>query len=109
MAYDVPTLDDFKTKFTEIIGFSDQQIQAALDEAGGSVDTSWGEIDYPFGILYLAADLLTSFKTAGAEGISSESFGAVAVSYSKGADAVSLYRSRFLLLQRRNRAGPRIV
>lgn len=113
MAYVIPTLAQFKTKFPEIVA-ADATIQAALDEAVNEVDTSWSETSYYNGILYFAAYLLTGgdFSTGASGGITSESFGPISVSYdakTAGTLSSNSYGRRFAQLRRREKGGPRIA
>jgi hypothetical protein len=114
MAYLFPSVTDFRTKFQEFVDLTDDQINALLNEASRSVDTTWTEGDYKNGILYLAAHLQQSSvdALAVAEGgqISSESIGGVfSVSYatpSSGAFAsgldATIYGARYKNLLKLN-------
>ncbi|MGO4672980.1 DUF4054 domain-containing protein [Bosea sp. 2YAB26] len=59
MPYTTPTLEQFRTKFPTFSGVADSTINAAIEEALSSVDSSWIEADYQPAILYLAAHILT--------------------------------------------------
>lgn len=59
MPYEIPTIEQFRTKFPTFSGVPDPTIGAALGEASASVDQSWIEADYQPAILYLAAHILT--------------------------------------------------
>lgn len=124
MAYDAPTVAEFKTRFPAVAGSkSDDTIQAYLDEATNTVDESWREQDYKIAIMYLAAHNMTLEDTAAAGGggtsgvVSSESFGGMSISYdnSKGTDnaaansqwGATFYGQQFYLLLKRNK--PSIV
>jgi hypothetical protein len=122
MAYTAPTTDDFTARFPQFEDTDSDQIQAVLDEAINSVDTSWREVDYAPAILYLTAHLLTVENSSGAGGgsssgiIASESFGGMSISYdnSRSADdqaANSQYGSTsygrsFYRLLKLNKTGP---
>lgn len=114
MAYTVPTVQNFKDRFPEISA-SDPQIQSAINEGAGAVDTSWIEADYAPAILYYAAHLIVSDQEAGGSsvGIASESFGPIAVSYRDSGNvswlATTSYGNNFARLRLRSRGGPRTV
>lgn len=114
MAYVLPTTDEFIEKFPEFedLDVSDDTLQATLDEAARSVDTTWLEGDYKTAILYLAAHLLSSSlemaNFAGGDVIRSVSLGRISVTYADpvtGSVTLSTstpYGERFLALQRLN-------
>jgi len=91
MAYTLPTLEQFKTRFpTVVVGKSDELLQMYLDEAAAQVDTSWREADYQLAIMLLAAHNIVSEDTATSGGgggsagsgiVASESFGGMSISY----------------------------
>lgn len=92
MAYDAPTVAEFKTRFPAlVVGKSDDLIQMFLDEANRSVDNSWIEGDYKNAIMLLAAHNMTMEDAAagssgggsGSIGVASESFGGMSISYDK--------------------------
>ena len=92
MAYDAPTVAEFKTRFPAlVVGKSDPLIQMFLSEANRSVDNSWLEGDYKNAIMLLAAHNMTMEDAAagssgggsGSIGVSSESFGGMSISYDK--------------------------
>jgi len=118
MAYDLPTVADFRTKFPELeADLEDSEIQALLDEAARSVDDTWTAGDFKNAILYLAAhNQMTMANTAafidGDQLITSESIGGISVSYStagvtSSANSSSIcagseYGQRYLALLRKN-------
>ena len=104
MAYDTPTIADFRAKFPNLVDtngevLEDVYIDGLIVEANRSVDDTWTDGDYAVAILYLAAHyheltLLADAETAGAvEGapagqvISSEHIGPISVSYGKSTSA----------------------
>lgn len=127
MAYDAPTIAEFKARFPTVAGTkSDPTIQAFLDEATNTIDTSWRESDYKIAIMYLAAHNMTMEDNvdAGAGGgitsglIASESFGGMSISYDNSKSSMSeaavnsqwggtIYGQNFYLLLKRNK--PAIV
>jgi hypothetical protein len=93
MSYDIPTLDDFRTRFPIFTQHPDPQVQMIIDEAAATIDTSWREADYKIAIMYLTAHLLAvdssqvgdevAVGSAGSSSgvVSSESFGGMSISY----------------------------
>jgi len=114
---DVPTIDDFKARFSGFSGVPDPRIQLFIDEASRSVDDSWIAADQKTAILYLAAHLMESDDRAGAGTgeIASESFGPISLSYvrrdgsSDGDYSSTQYGSRFAELLANNRSGPVVI
>jgi hypothetical protein len=126
MAYDAPTVAEFKARFPTVAGSkSDPTIQAFLDEATNTIDTTWREADYKIAIMYLAAHNMTLEDNAASGGggavasgvVASESFGGMSISYDNskgGSDAAAnsewgatFYGQQFYLLLKRNK--PAIV
>lgn len=66
MAYTVPTVEDLRARFPEFAfdDYSDDFVQAQLEEAAQSVDTDWDERDYSDAIIYLTAHQLTLWNTS---------------------------------------------
>lgn len=54
MAYVIPTPAQLKTLYPAFAAVADATVQANIDEAAKSVDTSWTETDYASGIMLLA-------------------------------------------------------
>jgi hypothetical protein len=122
MAYDAPTVTEFRTRFPIFEEKEDALIQMLLDEAAGQVSTDWVEADYKPAIMYLAAHLLATDNSeegdeveigSGDSQIASESFGGMSVSYNNGAGAAgslssnqrygsTVYGRRYLSLLRAN-------
>lgn len=68
MAYTVPTVAQFKTRFPAFAAVADSVVQSALDEALNEVSECWIERDYPLAIMLYAAHILTlSGEGTGAE------------------------------------------
>lgn len=127
MAYDLPTVAEFKARFPSVAGTkSDDTIQAYLDEAATQVDESWREADYKMAIMLLAAHNMVSEEnaTSGGSGggvttgaVASESFGGMSISYDNSAGANDAaaqsqwggteYGRRFYMLLKKNK--PAIV
>lgn len=113
MSYDVPTTDEFSTKFPELGDAEYSQVAALIAEAARYVDDSWREADYQDAILYLAAHWLLSSASPDQSGaIQSESFGPISVSYATVAtDDTALlathYGHRFVELRHGN--FPRVM
>ena len=120
MPYELPTADQFRTRFPEFAEEEDARLDALILEASGQVDTSWVEADYQPAIMYLAAHLLAGDNAAAEESesggsgdgnISSENFGPLSVSYdnsSSNSDSQSGYTStsygrRYLALLKKNK------
>lgn len=94
MAYEKPTLDEFRTRFPIFNdSASDELVEMLIEEAAGQVNTAWIESDYKPAILYLTAHLIATDNSAegsdpgsgvggdsGGE-IASESWGPISVSY----------------------------
>lgn len=120
MAFTVPTVADFQTKFTNFSVVPDATIQAAIDEASLTVGAEWLEKDAPRAILYLSAHILSmdgepensgGTSTASAAAIKKEVVGDVEIEYAVQADVASgansiyqrtYYGQRYLELLRRN-------
>ncbi|MBI1682382.1 DUF4054 domain-containing protein [Caulobacter hibisci] len=71
MAYNAPTLEDFRARFPRATGavVSDAMVTQALARAARQVDTSWTEGDFAEGqLLYAAAWLTKEGFWPGAEG-----------------------------------------
>jgi hypothetical protein len=90
MPYDVPTLDQFTTRFPVFENRDEDQIQQCIDEASRSVDDSWVEGDYQPAIMYLAAHLLMTDESQVGDnpvigptqgGVSAEHFGPMSITY----------------------------
>lgn len=131
MSYDLPTVEQFKTRFPIFSDEDDDRVQMLLNEASSSVDRSWNVNDYQPAIMYLAAHLLATDNSAegddviigpaGQGQIASESFGGgLSVSYAtaspKGGSlsdndkyGTTTYGRRYYALLLRNRRGPLVV
>lgn len=59
MAYEEPTVVEFKARFPKFVGTPDLTVQAALDEAGLFVDQSWPESYYKTAKMLYACHVLT--------------------------------------------------
>ncbi len=59
MAYPIPSVADFKTKFPAFASVPDPTVQAWLDEAMTGVDESWSETDYLNAVYALTCHLMT--------------------------------------------------
>lgn len=88
MAYETPTVEDFRARFPEFEAdgyVPDEVIQRVLNEASRQVDSTWLEADYAAAILYLAAHLLTvstfAEDSVGQENIKSLSIGPLSIAY----------------------------
>lgn len=127
MPYTLPTAAQFKARFPAFADdYQDSYVDLVLLEASASVDQSWVEADYQPAIMYLAAHLIATDASGasseggeideGGEGIASESFGPLSVSYFREGSSASKstsgyeateYGRRFLALLKRNK--PAIV
>ena len=93
MAYDPPTVEQFRTRYPVFANVPDATIQAALDEAAGWVDQTWTEADFPVARMLYAAHVLTlegqgnnsesKFAGLAAIGLTSVKSGELTVSLSK--------------------------
>jgi len=120
MAYETPTVDDFRDRFPEFADgteYTDEQIQFALDEAGRQVDETWTEGDYEAAILHLAAHTMLGGIVgvdAGAdEGIKSLSIGPLSLAFEGRVSltdySTSSYGQVYSSLRRRNIIPVRVV
>jgi hypothetical protein len=117
--YDIPTTDEFFTRFPIFEDADEDTIAAFIQEASGHVDTGWRDVDYKPAIMYLAAHLYaTDNSEAGSEveigpsqgAVQSENFGPMSVSYASKSGTLSdseefggtSYGRRFLSLLRLN-------
>lgn len=118
--YDIPTTDEFFTRFPIFEDADEDTIAAFIQEASGHVDTGWRDVDYKPAIMYLAAHLYaTDNSEAGSEveigpsqgAVASESFGPMSVSYASNNSGslssseefgTTSYGRRFLALLRLN-------
>ena len=129
MAYEVPTTDDVKERFTRFADVDDDIIDILIAEAIRDIDTSWFEADYINGILYLVAhkmimeDVLNESSpgfTQSSGEIISEKLGDASVTYSStsangssgasGTDySATVYGRRFLNLLKKNQPAILVV
>ena len=58
MAYEPPTVEQFKARFPGFDNVPDETVEAALTEAARMVDTSWLEPDFAPARMYYAAHVL---------------------------------------------------
>lgn len=123
MAYDAPTVAQFKARFPRFAAVADAMVTEALDEAGGRVDTTWLEKDFQLARMLYAAHVLTldgmgtgtesavaakgmgEFKTIRSGGLALERFGP-----ERGATTTLLestsYGRRWMALAILNHGGP---
>jgi hypothetical protein len=130
MAYIVPTVAAFKTRYPAFAAVADDVVQSAIDEALLEVSECWIERDYPVAIMLYAAHILTlngygtgAEAEAAAQGmlgftrVKSRSFEWQRnVAQSNGAPdsddawySLTLYGQRFLQMLRRSFPAIRVV
>lgn len=112
MAYTAPDASDFSTKFPELSALidDDDKVDAAILEAGRSVDNTWLEGDYATAILYLAAHILTvgiaAIDSVGQEKIKSLSIGPLSITFGEAVNfedfSSTPYGQAYLSLARKN-------
>jgi len=120
MAYVIPTADDLKAKYPAFADVADATINLYIADA--QVDTSWIEADYAPAIMAWAAWSMTDTgigtggEVAGyiGSGVSRLKSGTLDVSFSDKAASLSgyetnIYGRHYLMLYRKNKAGPRVV
>lgn len=119
MAYledeDLPTVDDFRTRFPEFTEdvASDAQVTQAIADAALTVDDTWLERDIEPALLHLAAHYLAAGQTAaeqvedGGPPIKSETIGRISTTYGDPASAINYkstsYGAMFQSILNRNR------
>lgn len=87
MAYDAPTVEQFKERFPRFADADEYFLELLLAEALTQVDDSWVEADYANAILYLMAHLYAMETGSQADRpgtIVAESFAGLSVSYGTG-------------------------
>lgn len=122
MAYDLPTAAELKLRYPAFAAVADDTVTYWIEDATRSVDTSWSEGDYAPALMSLAAHnmALTGLGAeasalaslpAGVTRIKSASFeaaftDAAANARASGSFDATRYGQEYLLLLRRNKAGP---
>lgn len=69
MAHTIPTAAAFKIRHARFAAVADETVEIFLAEASRTVTTSWREIDYGDGIMYLAAHLMVMEGMGGGNAI----------------------------------------
>ena len=122
MSYTEPTTADLKAKFTVFSAVSDDDLQAALDDAALMVDDTWAsQADFTTGRLLLAAHYLTlaglgTSNEAQFGGFKRLKIGSLELERAATSDqeaagklGSTMYGQRFVGLLERNRPGPLVV
>ena len=124
MAYTAPSPDDLQARYPAFADVADETVQVWLTDAERFVDESWAETDYAPAIMAHAAHQMTLLglgaQTATGAipgGVTRFKSGAMDVTISEASASLSarggysstVYGREFLILLRRNHAGPRVV
>lgn len=123
MAYELPTPEEFKTRYPSFSGVADETIEAAIDEATRFVDETWIEGDYKTAIMLYVAHVLSLEGLGGSGGISAstavrrlksgtwemERFGSNTSSGSTSSFASTTYGQRFMELRAKNHPAVAVV
>jgi len=114
MAYTIPTVEQFQTRFPEFEDTEDEVVTQAITDAARQVGTNWIEADYQTGILLCAAHLVAIGSAAqDSGGLRSFSIGAISVTFADFDKVAKLettsYGQQFIALRSVNVRGPLVV
>lgn len=124
MAYDAPTPDDLKARYTAFADVADETVQLWLTDAESFVDQSWIEADYAPALMALAAHNMaleglgaSSGAAALPAGVTRFRSGAMDVTVSEkaanekasGGYQATRYGQAYARLLRKNHGGPRVI
>ena len=125
MAYTVPTSSDLQARYPAFAAVAGTTIDYWITDAQRFVDTSWTEGDYAPGILAMAAHNMTlagigtdsALLSGVPAGVTSMKSGSLSLNFTPEAANARLapdftatrYGQEYMLLARRNRAGPRVT
>ena len=121
MPYTLPTADQLKTRYPAFSAVADETVEAAIQDASRSVDTTWVEGDYQPAVMALAAHMMTMEGTGADVQAQLKGFKRLKVgplelerdgsgsSVDAGGYGSTVYGQQYARLLMLNKAGPRVV
>ena len=111
--YVAPTVEEFRVVFPEFEDVTDPVVQAALDEAALSVDSTWGTSRLIAVRLLAAYFLAVAAETDIGGALNSVSIGSISVSFARNQSTELLegnsYGQRYLRIRRPLFGGPLVI